>query len=56
MSCQNPNFEISVETSETLGPKFQNDRNVTLRFSESVLEEAVVSYAKTIPQHSSIKG
>jgi hypothetical protein len=52
MSCRNPNSEISAEISETLetlGPKFQNARNFTLRVSGGALEEVVLSYAKIIP-------
>jgi hypothetical protein len=52
MSCRNPNTEISAEISETLetlGPKFQNAQNFTLRVSGGVLEEVVPSYAKISP-------
>jgi hypothetical protein len=52
MSCRNPNSEISAEISETLetlGPKFQNARNFTLRVSGGALEEVVLSHAKIIP-------
>ena len=52
MSCINPNTEISTEISktlETLGPKFQNAQNFTLRVFGDVLEEDVLSYAKRIP-------
>jgi hypothetical protein len=52
MSCKNPNTEISAEISKTLeilGPKFQNAWNFTLRVSGGALEEAVLSYAKIIP-------
>jgi hypothetical protein len=46
MSCRNPNSEISVEISKTLGPKFQNARNFILRVSGGALEKVVLSYAK----------
>ena len=52
MSCRNPNSEISAEirkTLETLGPKFQNARNFTLRVPGGALEDFVLSYAKIIP-------
>jgi hypothetical protein len=52
MSCKKPNSEIFVEISETLetlGPKFQNAQNFTLRVSEGAVEEHVLSYAKIIP-------
>jgi hypothetical protein len=49
MSCRNPSSEISAENSETLGPKFQNAQNFTLRASGDVLEEVVLFYAKTSP-------
>jgi hypothetical protein len=53
MSCINPNSEISTEISETLetlGPKFQNARNFTLRVSGGALEEAILSSAKISPK------
>jgi hypothetical protein len=52
MSCRNPNSEISAEISETLetlGPKFQNAKNFTLRVSGGALEKVVLSYAKISP-------
>jgi hypothetical protein len=52
MSCRNPNSEISIEISETLetlGPKFQNARNFTLRVSGGALKEAILSYSKINP-------
>jgi hypothetical protein len=49
MSCRNPNSEISAKISETLGPKFQNARNFTLRVSGGALEEAVLALAKISP-------
>jgi hypothetical protein len=52
MSCRNPNSEISAEISETLetlGPKFQNAQNFTLRVSGDALEEAILSHAKISP-------
>jgi hypothetical protein len=50
MSCRNPNSKIYVEISETLGTKFQNAQNFTLRVFGGALEEVVVSYAKIIPK------
>jgi hypothetical protein len=52
MSCINPNSEIYAEireTLETLGSKFQNAWNLTLRVYGGALEESVLSYAKIIP-------
>jgi hypothetical protein len=52
MSCRNPNSEISAEISktlETLGPKFQNARNFTLRASGDARGEIVLFYAKNSP-------
>ena len=59
MGCINPNTEISAEISETLetlGPKFQNARNVTLRVSRDALELVVLSYAKISPNVQVFKG
>jgi hypothetical protein len=55
MSCRNPNSEISTEISETLGKKFQNAQNVTLRVSGGALEESVLSYAKFIPNIKALR-
>jgi hypothetical protein len=49
MSCRNPNSEICAEISKTLGPKFQNALNFTLRVFGGALEEDVLSYAKISP-------
>jgi hypothetical protein len=52
MSCKNPISEFFAEISETLetlGPKFQNARNFTLRDSEDALGETVRFYAKNSP-------
>ena len=52
MSCRNPIYEIFVEireTLETLGPKFQNAQNFTMRVFGGALEEVVLSYAKINP-------
>jgi hypothetical protein len=46
MSCRNPNSEISTEISETLGIKFKNAQNFTLRVSGGALEEFILSCAK----------
>jgi hypothetical protein len=56
MSCINPNTEIFAEISETLGPKFQNAQNFTLRVSGGALEESVLSYAKIIPNVQVLRG
>ena len=59
MSCKNPNTEIYAEISktlETLGPKFQNAWNFTLRVSGGALEEVVLSYAKISPNVQVFKG
>jgi hypothetical protein len=56
MSCINPNTEISAEISETLGSKIENDRNFILRVSGGVLEEAILSYAKNIPNIQLLRG
>jgi hypothetical protein len=50
MSCKNPNSKISAEISETLGPKFQNAQNFTLRVFGGALEESVLSHSKIIPK------
>jgi len=47
--AENPNSEISAEISETLGSKFQNVRNFTLRVSGGAMEEAILSYSKINP-------
>jgi len=49
MSCRNPNSKISAKISETLGPKFQNARNFTLRVSGGAVEETILSHAKVSP-------
>jgi hypothetical protein len=49
MNCKNANFEISTKISETLGPKFQNAQNFTLRVSGGALEKFVLCYVKIIP-------
>jgi hypothetical protein len=49
MSCKNPNSEIYAEISETLGTKFQNVWNFTLRVFGGALEEAILSYAQISP-------
>jgi hypothetical protein len=52
MSCRNPNFETSVEISETLetlGPKSQNAWKCNLKLVGGVLKEAVHSYALFSP-------
>jgi hypothetical protein len=49
MNCKNANFEISTKISKTVGPKFQNAQNFTLRVSGGALEKLVLYYVKIIP-------
>jgi hypothetical protein len=49
MSCRNPNSEISIEISETLGPKNQNARKYNMKLVGGALKEVVHSYALFSP-------
>ena len=44
MSCINHYTKISIEISETLGPKFQNAQNFNLKLVGGALKEAIQSY------------
>jgi hypothetical protein len=49
MSCRNPNYEVSAEISETLGPERQNAWKCDLKLIGGALKEAIHSYALFIP-------